>query len=124
MDVDQVVTQSSTSVDMSPSLEADLAFDPYLKANAQTERTSFAVSSAQARQINLRFDDVRYEVDTGKGKNKAVKPILKGISGGVNAGEILSVMGASGAGKTTFLNMVSPTVVNFDLVTPNCVTIG
>eukprot|EP00730_Choanoeca_flexa_P013749 TRINITY_DN5663_c0_g1_i1.p1 TRINITY_DN5663_c0_g1~~TRINITY_DN5663_c0_g1_i1.p1 ORF type:complete len:667 (+),score=189.51 TRINITY_DN5663_c0_g1_i1:72-2072(+) len=107
MDVDELVHTSSTVVDVSSGMESDLAFDPYLKANIHTERPSFAASAAKARQVDLVFKNVCYEVDVGKGKNKSVKQILKNITGEVKAGEILSVMGASGAGKTTFLNMLA-----------------
>ena len=49
------------------------------------------------------FEDIKYTVPV-KG---ADKQILKGISGVVRSGEVLAVMGPSGAGKTMLLNVLT-----------------
>ena len=40
-----------------------------------------------------------------QGENKG-KVLLQGVTGEVNAGEVTAVLGPSGAGKTTFLNVL------------------
>lgn len=43
-------------------------------------------------------------LDSGKGQRKR---LLDGINGTVNGGEMIAVMGASGAGKTTLMEVLS-----------------
>lgn len=47
----------------------------------------------------LHFSDVSYTV--------AGKTVLSGISGSVKSGQLLAIMGASGAGKTSFLDIIA-----------------
>lgn len=65
--------------------------------------------------LQLVFLDFNYEIQVEEfeeknGKKKkvtAVKPILKNINALFNPGRLCAIMGASGAGKTSFLNVVS-----------------
>ncbi|TGZ85245.1 hypothetical protein EX30DRAFT_337635 [Ascodesmis nigricans] len=47
----------------------------------------------------LHFTDISYQLNG--------KPILQGVQGGVNPGQVMAIMGASGAGKTTFLDILA-----------------
>lgn len=51
--------------------------------------------------IVLQFEDVKYKVPEKE------KYVLHGITGSVRPGEILALMGPSGGGKTTLLNILS-----------------
>ncbi|CAN0468355.1 unnamed protein product, partial [Scytosiphon promiscuus] len=63
-------------------------------------------------QVELRFQDIRFSVEVSKtkaslmGGKAGVKHILKGVSGAVASGQILAIIGSSGAGKTSLLDVL------------------
>lgn len=69
----------------------------------------------RANPIKLTFENLEYEVvvklnpvDTKKlGKSTASQKIIKGATGYALPGQTLYMMGSSGAGKTSLLNIVS-----------------
>ena len=54
--------------------------------------------SSLPKTLNIDFQDLRFSI---KGKE-----ILKGVTGHIHAGKMTAIMGPSGAGKTTFLNVL------------------
>lgn len=64
------------------------------------------------QQVDFRFRDVRFSVEVSKtkasllGGKAGVKHILRGVSGAVESGQILAIIGSSGAGKTSLLDVL------------------
>jgi ABC-type multidrug transport system ATPase subunit len=87
------------------------------------------LSSNQAKNSQLTFKDVKYSVEervefTGNVQDfvsrsiakKPIKTILHGITGSVNSGEVLAIMGPSGAGKTCLIDLLTLESKNGDSV--------
>jgi ABC-type multidrug transport system ATPase subunit len=55
----------------------------------------------------LHFKDIAYTLPSAMGSSSPAKPILAQISGKVGPGQVLAIMGASGAGKSTFLDILA-----------------
>jgi ABC-type multidrug transport system ATPase subunit len=55
----------------------------------------------------LHFQDIGYRLPSPLGSSTPGKPILSKISGRVAPGQVLAIMGASGAGKSTFLDILA-----------------
>lgn len=90
----------------------DLSFDPLQELNSKAREDSLFAQGAARESVALEWADLRYSVETGRGKQRATKDILKGLSGQATAGSVLAIMGASGAGKTTLLNMLAGRLVD------------
>ncbi|XP_075169065.1 ATP-binding cassette sub-family G member 1-like [Haematobia irritans] len=60
------------------------------------------------RAVNLRFSNITYRVKNGR----QTKTILNGISGEFRAGELSAIIGISGCGKTTLLNLLAGYRIN------------
>ncbi|CBJ33450.1 conserved unknown protein [Ectocarpus siliculosus] len=64
------------------------------------------------QKVDFRFRDVRFSVEVSKmkaslmGGEAGVKHILGGVSGAVESGQILAIIGSSGAGKTSLLDVL------------------
>jgi subfamily B ATP-binding cassette protein MsbA len=71
----------------------------YLDANRQIVEAPHAVSLGRFKQ-SIVFDDVQFRYPTSPG------PVLDGISLEVKRGELVALVGSSGAGKTTMANLV------------------
>ncbi len=72
----------------------------------------------RANPVKLTFENLEYEVtvklnenDAQKlGKRTTTQKIVKGATGYALPGQTLYIMGSSGAGKTSLLNMISDRV--------------
>jgi ABC-type bacteriocin/lantibiotic exporter with double-glycine peptidase domain len=63
-------------------------------------------SIPEADQCTIQFRDIHFSVSI-KGKEKKNKVILENVSGVFRPGRICAVMGASGAGKTSLLQILA-----------------
>ena len=65
---------------------------------------SFTMSSKQ--DSVYKFKDIGFSVEAKDDNGKKVeKQILQGVSATVKSGRVLAIMGPSGAGKTTLINV-------------------
>jgi ABC-type glutathione transport system ATPase component len=78
-----------------------------LKEDAQHKHGAVDLAAAPRMQILYEALKVTASVkDKEGGKQLVDKAILKGVSGVIQPGRLTAVMGSSGAGKTTFLNVL------------------
>ncbi len=71
----------------------------YLDGDPQVKESEHAVALARFKK-SIEFENVRFQYPTSEG------PVLDGISLAVKAGEVVALVGSSGAGKTTLANLV------------------
>ena len=73
------------------------------RAPTMKKSSSLLDMQEKGADTTLAFRDVRFEV----GKKNARKEILHGISGQVCSGEVLAILGPSGAGKTCLIDLLT-----------------
>ncbi|KAL7748707.1 hypothetical protein RI367_005860 [Sorochytrium milnesiophthora] len=78
------------------------------KANAQLVRAFQRAMDGSKLFMNFRFEALGLCLSKGK------KTILDGVTGSIQAGRITAIMGPSGAGKTTFMNVLMGKVLRTD----------
>ena len=74
-----------------------------MDAETGTELTNSTKLKGYADAM-FKFDNVCFTVPSPE-KGEAKKTILHDISGRVESGQVLAIMGPSGAGKTTLINV-------------------
>ncbi|XP_046639075.1 ATP-binding cassette sub-family G member 1-like [Daphnia pulicaria] len=75
-----------------------------MEVTKQTEKCNLTEYKNYATKVlDITFDDISYTV--GKGKN-AIR-ILHKISGAFNSGQLTAILGPSGAGKTSLMNILA-----------------
>ena len=96
--------------------EAKLGTTPQqLYASTSTTSTSFttihsAATALPFQPVDLAWRDIHYSVmvdRTDGGKGKVARKLLDGISGYAKAGQLTALMGSSGAGKTTLMDVIA-----------------
>lgn len=98
------------SINASPTKSAELTSLLQSDATAYNRYSSpTAVNINSARdpdnvQVSLSWVDLCYEATIKKGETKK---ILNGVSGHVGSGQMLAILGPSGAGKTTMLDILA-----------------
>jgi subfamily B ATP-binding cassette protein MsbA len=71
----------------------------YLDGDQQVNESEHAIALGRFKK-SIEFENIRFQYPTSDG------PVLDGISLNVQAGEVVALVGSSGAGKTTLANLV------------------
>jgi ABC-type multidrug transport system fused ATPase/permease subunit len=73
------------------------------------EATAFSDQLTRIPPVEIFWKDLTLDVPVPSGafKKKQTKQILNGISGYARPGEMLAIMGSTGAGKTSLLNVLA-----------------
>ena len=71
----------------------------YLDGDKQVKDAPNAIALARFKKA-IEFDNIRFQYPSSDG------PVIDGITLSVNAGEVVALVGSSGAGKTTLANLV------------------
>lgn len=67
-----------------------------------------AIADSHKTRVTVSFQNITFSV----AEKKEPKQIVKGVSGVVNAGEMLCVLGPSGSGKTSLIQIIAQRLVN------------
>ncbi|RHY36194.1 hypothetical protein DYB34_012636, partial [Aphanomyces astaci] len=96
-----------------PSMSrSDLKSSPPLAPPSQTGSATIRIASHDLNNlpfqpVALTFQSLSYTIDIGKGKNKTSRQLLKGIHGSFQPGSLTALMGSTGAGKTTLMDVIA-----------------
>jgi ABC-type multidrug transport system ATPase subunit len=99
-----------------------------INSNLTTEKAKsqikyFPDGSINRKRLNIAWRDVNIKVKI-KGKKSQDKLILSQVSGEISSGEVLGIIGSSGAGKTTLMNFLSHKVKSRNLTSTGEVLIN
>ena len=70
-------------------------------------KSSFKLTGMPFTPVTLCWRNINYSVDVGSRKSRVTKHLLKGINGFSKPGTLTALMGSSGAGKTTLMDVVA-----------------
>lgn len=98
----------------------DISFEPALEepsfADLARQKMRKSASPYSARPCDLQWSELTFAVPQKPGGNgdngDNLKTVLHPMSGTVHAGQMLAVMGSSGAGKTSLLNLLAGRVAS------------
>lgn len=106
---------SAATVDFTPH---DSTSDEPEETAIVRNRDHYKARESISQNLCLQFQDVRYGVTVSALKATITRSkaghvqILKGITGSVSSGELMAIMGPSGAGKTSLLDVLAYRVKN------------
>ena len=75
-------------------------------SNTSTDTAITVMTASQGEDLQIRFKDINYDIEIKKNGKIFKKPILKGVSGVFKEGSLTVILGSSGAGKTSLLNII------------------
>ncbi|KAI9091704.1 hypothetical protein DFS34DRAFT_584408 [Phlyctochytrium arcticum] len=78
----------------------------YVHENS-TDRETDASMMTHHVPVELMFRDVSYHIERKSTSKRPSMAVLNGVEGIVKPGEVMAIMGGSGAGKTTFLDILA-----------------
>ncbi len=81
-----------------------MAMIPNRAAEVGLTSTKSEETKGQTHSV-YKFDNIGFTVKVKNEKKEVKKKILDGISATVKSGRVLAIMGPSGAGKTTLINV-------------------
>jgi len=73
----------------------------------ELERGTFQRGVTATTPVDISFSDVFYSIQTGQKDKRADKVILNGLSGRLRPGTMTAIMGPTGSGKTSLLNVLA-----------------
>ena len=77
--------------------------------NEKDEEAPAVVRHSEAGSDMLTFEDLTFTVKAKDAGKTVEKKIIQGITGQVLSGHVLAILGPSGAGKTTLINVLTLT---------------
>jgi ABC-type multidrug transport system ATPase subunit len=84
--------------------------EPMVQVKDQKGQATYSESSGSAAcstLTELTWKDINVSLDLGRGKSKYTKQLLANCSGKLVSGQCVGILGGSGAGKTSLLNVLA-----------------
>ena len=96
-------------------MELENVKNPMTSSSSWPKTSEEAASGSTTPKIKLEWSEISYSVNVGDKDKYDMKTILHPISGSAKPGEVLAILGTSGAGKSTFLDILAGRLVSEDV---------
>mmetsp|Transcript_32199 Transcript_32199/g.37836 ORF Transcript_32199/g.37836 Transcript_32199/m.37836 type:complete len:663 (-) Transcript_32199:31-2019(-) len=78
-----------------------------VELGSTTARLSSTMGITATNSVNITFENISFSIEVGTKKEPKTKEVLKNLSGELKSGTMTAIMGPTGSGKTSLLNVLA-----------------